>query len=97
MSDCLDVDLGFTPATNLLVLKRLGLRVGERAEAPAAYLKFPGMRLVRLPQTYERSSRGSYDYAAPTVGYAARLDVDRTGAILQYPRLFSRVDRNVSR
>src|SRR5262245_29943011 len=33
---CLDIDLGFTPATNLIVLRRLALKIGEQAGAPAA-------------------------------------------------------------
>ena len=70
---CVDVDLGFTPATNLIALRRLALRVGEHADAPAAYLAFPALRLVALPQTYRRLSRTRYAYAAPTEGYADTL------------------------
>ncbi|WLA02685.1 putative glycolipid-binding domain-containing protein [Xanthomonas translucens] len=36
VSHCIDLDLGFTPATNLLQLRRLRLAVGEGADAPAA-------------------------------------------------------------
>jgi hypothetical protein len=60
IAGCPDVDLGFTPATNLIAVRRLSLKVGQRAEAPAAYLSFPGMRFVRLPQTYHRISRTEY-------------------------------------
>src|SRR5512139_1236352 len=38
---CIDVDLGFTPATNLIPIRRLALKAGQRADAPAAYLRFP--------------------------------------------------------
>lgn len=86
---CIDVDLGFTPATNLLALRRLGLRVGQSAEAPAAYLEFPGMRWVKLPQSYRRIARRMYEYEAPTVGYAGTLEVSSLGGIIQYPGLFS--------
>ncbi len=58
---CVDVDLGFTPATNMIALRRLSLKVGQRAEAPAAYLQFPEMRLVMLPQTYLRIGRTEYE------------------------------------
>jgi uncharacterized protein len=40
VADCVDVDLGFTPATNLIVLRGLSLKIGQRAQAPAAYLSF---------------------------------------------------------
>lgn len=36
VAGCIDVDLGFTPATNLIALRRLSLKVGQRAQAPAA-------------------------------------------------------------
>lgn len=87
----MDIDLGFTPATNLIALRRLSLKVGQRAEAPAAYLRFPQMRLVMLPQTYLRVGRTEYEYHAPTVGYAGTLRVLPSGEITQYPGLFERV------
>ena len=91
VSGCVDVDFGFTPATNLIVLRRLALKVGQRAEAPAAYLKFPEMRLVNLPQTYLRTGKIEYEYEAPTVGYAGTLHVLPGGAVSRYPGLFEMV------
>ncbi|KQV49340.1 hypothetical protein ASC95_17185 [Pelomonas sp. Root1217] len=91
IAGCPDVDLGFTPATNLIAVRRLSLKVGQRAQAPAACLSFPGMRFVKLPQTYHRISRTEYAYEAPTVGYAGTLQVAASGAIVHYPRLFERL------
>jgi hypothetical protein len=88
LAGCLDVDLGFTPSTNLLALRRLALRVGEHAEAPAAYLEFPRLRFTTLPQRYERVGRAQYRYEAPTVGYAGILKVSSVGAVVHYPGLF---------
>lgn len=88
---CPDLDLGFTPATNLLAIRRLGLRVGDRADAPAAYLEVPRLRMIRLAQSYLRTSRTAYDYASPDVGYRGRLRVDRFGGIVDYPGVFARV------
>ena len=31
VAGCLDLDLGFTPATNLFAIRRLSLKVGQRA------------------------------------------------------------------
>ena len=56
LTGCLDVDLAFTPATNLLPLRRLALKIGQHADAPAAYLAFPAMRFIVLPQRYTRVS-----------------------------------------
>jgi hypothetical protein len=91
VSGCVDVDLGFTPATNLIALRRLALRVGQRAEAPAAYLQFPEMRLVKLPQNYLRTGKTEYEYEAPTVGYSGTLHVLPSGAVSRYPSLFELV------
>jgi hypothetical protein len=88
---CVDIDLAFTPATNLIVLRRLSLKVGQRAEAPAAYLQFPEMRLVRLPQCYHRVGRMEYRYEAPTLHYVGTLHVLPTGAVILYPGLFEQV------
>jgi hypothetical protein len=92
-SPCIDLDLGFTPATNLIAIRRLALRVGERAEAPAAYVEFPRMRLVELPQLYHRTSRTTFDYQAPSVGYRGELRVSRIGAVVHYPGLFEEVGK----
>lgn len=92
VAGCVDVDLAFTPATNLIALRRLSLKVGQRAKAPAAYLAFPRMRFVKLPQTYHRIGRNEYEYEAPTVGYAGTLQVLSSGAVIHYPGLFERLE-----
>jgi hypothetical protein len=91
VAGCLDVDLGFTPATNLFALRRLALKVGQHAEAPAAYLEFPSLRVTTLPQRYKRTGRTEYAYEAPTVGYSGTLRVSSLGAVVQYPGLFELV------
>jgi len=85
---CLDVDLGFTPATNLLPIRRLALGIGEAAEAPAAYLSFPGLRMSALVQHYRRVGRDAYAYESPSFRYAATLQVERHGMVVDYPGLF---------
>jgi len=88
ITGCLDVDLGFTPATNLLALRRLALKVGQHAAAPAVYVAFPRMELTVLPQHYKRISRTEYWYEAPSVGYRGTLRVSPLGAVIMYPGLF---------
>ena len=83
-----DLDLGFTPATNLIPLRRLALAIGEQADAPATYLPFPRLRLVELPQRYRRLDRERYDYRSPTAGYHGILRVSPLGAVIAYPRVF---------
>ena len=88
VASCSDIDPGFTPATNMLAIRRLSLRIGEKAEAPAAWLALPSIKLSLLPQTYLRSTKVEYDYEAPTVGYKGRLQISRLGAVVLYPGLF---------
>ncbi|MBD2070535.1 putative glycolipid-binding domain-containing protein [Leptolyngbya sp. FACHB-671] len=80
---CMDLDLGFTPATNLIAIRRMALRVEEQSQAPAAWLDFLDFKLKQLEQYYRRVSSYEYEYAAPDVDYAATLEVDRFVARLQ--------------
>ena len=84
-----DVDLGFTPATNLLPLRRLALPVGDAIDAPAAWLDDETWTLARLPQRYERRSPHGYWYTSPT--YAELLEVDDEGFVRRYPHLWEAV------
>jgi hypothetical protein len=88
LEDCADLDLGFTPATNLLVLRRLDLAVGSAARASVAWLDVDAGTLVRLPQDYARRSPERYAYASPDHGYAAELEVAPNGFVRRYPGLW---------
>jgi len=88
LDGCADVDLGFTPATNLIAIRRLGLQVGQAADAPAAWLDLATGALERLQQRYDRRSETTYGYEAPRFGYAAPLEVTPTGFVRLYPGLW---------
>lgn len=85
----MDMDLGFTPATNLFPLRRLALRPGQAAEAAAAWLDDESWQLRRLPQRYERRSEREYWYESPATGYAALLTVTAEGFVSDYPGIWS--------
>lgn len=89
LAGCVDLDLGFTPATNFLPVRRLRLRIGEEAQAPAAYLAFPQLRFEVLPQSYKRISETKYEYQSPSAGYTGTLEFSPQGVIVSYPGLFS--------
>lgn len=86
-----DLDLGFTAATNTIAIRRLNLAVGETSPAPAAYLAFPTARLDRLEQTYARLDESRYRYTAPAYAYDELLTVAATGLVTSYPRLWRAV------
>ncbi len=90
LAGALDVDLGFTPATNSLPIRRLALAVGARAPVRSAWLRFPELRLERLEQTYTREADRVYRYEAQVDGepFVARLDTDAYGRVLRYEGLW---------
>jgi hypothetical protein len=88
---CVDVDLNFTPATNLIALARLNLGVGQQADATAAWLDVAAGTLTVLPQRYHRRGGDRYWYEAPTVGYAALLEVAPSGFVRRYPGLWEAI------
>lgn len=88
VSGCIDVDLNFSPSTNLLPIRRLGLAEGEEATVAAAWLRFPSFTLERLEQTYRRESANRYRYSSAGGAFVARLVVNEAGLPLDYEGLW---------
>lgn len=91
VADSIDLDLSFTPATNLLPLRRLELAVGHRAEVRAAWLEWPAGRLTPLVQRYARQSTAVYHYEADLPSgemFTGMLHVDPSGWVLDYAGLW---------
>lgn len=88
VSSCIDLDLGFSPATNLIAIRRLELGIGEESPAPAAYLGFPELRLDLLEQHYRRTGANTYAYSAPAFSYSGVLEVSEVGFVTTYPSLW---------
>ncbi len=95
LEGCLDVDLEASVCTNALPVRRLGLAVGEAAEAPAAYVRALGLDTERLEQRYGRiaddGGRTRYDYAAPAFDFQAILVYDAASLVVDYPGIAIRV------
>ena len=79
---CLDVDLGCSPSTNTLPIRRLGLEVGESEEIVAAWVRFPDLTVEPLRQTYQRSEERSWRYSSGD--FVAGLTVNEEGLVLEY-------------
>jgi len=88
LAHCADLDLGFTPATNLIQLRRLNLQAGEAADAPAAWLDLEEGGLSLLAQRYERRNEHDYWYQAKRFDYADLLHVSPEGFVRDYPGLW---------
>ena len=83
-----DLDYGFTPATNVLQLSRIGLKSGQSAEVPVVWFDLDSASLTELPQRYERRGETSYWYEAPTVPYQGILEIAPNGFVRSYPDLW---------
>lgn len=86
--EALDVDLGFTPATNTVAIRRMGLAAGSAGGRLAAWLDTRDWRLKPLRQGYAREAADLYRYDSPDNGYTARLRVDEDGIVALYPELW---------
>ena len=85
VAGCVDVDLNFSPSTNLLPVRRLELPVGGSGTVRAAWLRFPEFTLEPLEQTYFRESEDTYRYESSGGAFTAKLKVNATGFVTEYP------------
>ena len=68
VAGCVDLDLNFSPSTNLLPIRRLNLSVGQEAAVRAAWLRFPSFILEPLEQLYRRVDATTYRYESAGAG-----------------------------
>lgn len=92
----LDIDLGWSPSTNTLPIRRLNLAVGERSgEFIAAWVRFPDLTLEPLPQEYTRLSERVYRYSSRGGAFTAELTVDDHSLVENYEGIWRRVNSRV--
>src|SRR5262245_58122455 len=84
VAGCIDLDFKFSPATNLLPIRRLELEVGAASQARAAWLEFPSPTLQPLDQLYLRTGERTYRYES-SGGFARDLRVNAAGFVIDYP------------
>ena len=82
LKGCTDVDLGCSPSTNTLPIRRLGLGVGASRTIQAAWVRFPELSVVKAAQTYTRLDEFTYRYASGS--FEAELTVDDDGLVTSY-------------
>ncbi|MBW3569673.1 MAG: putative glycolipid-binding domain-containing protein [Gemmatimonadetes bacterium] len=91
VAGCVDLDLNFSPSTNLLPIRRLGLEIGEEAAVSAAWLRFPSFELERLEQAYRRTGDLSYRYESAGRAFVRELQVNAAGLVTRYPDFWEAV------
>ena len=73
VAGCIDLDLNFSPVTNMLPVRRLELAIGQAAQVEAAWLRFPSFGLEPLPQVYRRLDESTYRYESAEGQFVADL------------------------
>ena len=86
----IDVDLGMTPSTNTLPIRRLELAKGQSAELIAVWVRFPELTVEPLRQRYSRLEERRYRYESLDSGFSADLEVDELGLVTSYSGLWDR-------
>lgn len=88
LTGCIDLDLNFSPSTNLIPIRRLDLAVGQAAEIKAAWLRFPSFELELLSQLYRRLDEATYRYESADGQFIADLQVNSSGFVTDYPGIW---------
>jgi len=88
VAGCIDLDLNFSPSTNLLPIRRLGLAVGQEAGVRAAWLRFPGFTLEPLEQLYRRVDAETYRYESAGGSFVTEIRVNAAGFVTHYPNFW---------
>ena len=82
LKGCTDVDLGCSPSTNTLPIRRLRIAVGASQTIKAAWITFPDLKVVKASQTYARLDEFTYRYESGD--FESELTVDDDGLVTSY-------------
>ncbi len=82
LKGCSDVDLGCSPSTNSLPIRRLRLGIGASQVVQAARVQFPELTVAKTAETYTRVDE--FTYRVERGGSDAELIVDDEGLVAGY-------------
>jgi hypothetical protein len=85
VTGCIDVDLNFSPSTNLLPIRRKAIDVR------AAWLRFPSFELEPLEQRYTPLAADRVRYESFTTNFTAELRISPNGMVLDYENIWMAV------
>jgi len=86
-----DIDLGFSPVTNTLPIRRLAPAIGEAVDVTAVWVRFPELTVEPLPQRYTRLDERRYRYESAGGAFRAELVVDDVGLVIAYENGWERL------
>jgi hypothetical protein len=94
VAGAIDIDLGWSPSTNTLPVRRLGLENGQASgEFIATWVRFPELTLEPLPQEYLRLGDRKYRYSSGGGAFVAELLVDEHDLVLDYEGFWQRAPK----
>lgn len=82
LDGCSDIDLGWTPATNTIPIRRLQLEGRDSTTIRAAWLKWSELQFMASDQSYTKTGAATWRYASGN--FSAELLVDDHGVVLAY-------------
>jgi len=85
---CIDIDLGFSPSTNTLPMRRLHLVKGSTIKVTAAWIEFPSFKLKPLKQTYSRLSDRTVHYESADGKFKRDIEINSRAFVTRYPGLW---------
>jgi hypothetical protein len=86
-----DVDLGFSPVTNTLPIRRLDPAIDEAVAVTAAWVRFPELTIEPLSQQYIRLAERRYRYESAGGAFVAEIEVDDLGLVTAYEGGWQRI------
>jgi hypothetical protein len=90
LDGCIDVDIQWSPLTNMLPIRRLHLRTGGEQEIRVAYVSLPDLSVQAVAQRYTAINEHQIRYASFTSGFQGDLTIDDEGFVVDYPGRFRR-------
>lgn len=92
LKGCLDVDLGASPVTNTLPIKRARPKIGSRLDLTAAWVRFPDLVVAPLTQSYERVGERLFVYRSAS-GFSSEIEMDDFGLVRRYGEYWRALSR----
>jgi uncharacterized protein len=88
LDGCEHIDVNWTPLTNTLPIRRIGLAPGEAREISVVYVPVPSLEIQAVPQRYTRLDERRWCFESLESGFMAELIVDADGIVTEYEGLF---------
>jgi hypothetical protein len=88
LAGALDIDIGYSPMTNTLPVRRLALPdapAGEAYDVVVAWIDVPSLVVQPMRQTYTALGADAARFSAS--GFSAELALDDLGLVTDYPEL----------